>query len=206
MAPMLLPYWTDGCIGSQEGLYFESSTTVPYHFLMQSELSAKPSQPQRDLPYPGFDIDAGVRHLQMMGVRYYLAVSSQAVDQAAAHPDLDGGGGQRPVAHLRGGRRRRWWPPLPYEPVVAEGMGENQQEWLPTASAWFLHPESLDVPLAISGPDDWKRVEAPAVPHDWRRLVRWTRDQVGEPPAPSTGARAAPHRAAGGRGHQHRDR
>ncbi|MEA2686933.1 MAG: hypothetical protein QOE93_2128, partial [Actinomycetota bacterium] len=28
MALMLLPYWTDGCIGSMEGLYFESSATV----------------------------------------------------------------------------------------------------------------------------------------------------------------------------------
>ena len=53
---MLLPYFTDGCIGSQEGLYFESSTTVPYHFLMQAELSAQGSTPQRDLPYPPFDM------------------------------------------------------------------------------------------------------------------------------------------------------
>ena len=28
MAPMLLPHWTDGCIGSMEGLYFEASATV----------------------------------------------------------------------------------------------------------------------------------------------------------------------------------
>ena len=34
MALMLLPYWTDGCIGSMEGLYFESSATTPYHFLI----------------------------------------------------------------------------------------------------------------------------------------------------------------------------
>ena len=39
MAPMLLPFWTDGCIGSMEGLYFESSATTPYHFLSQSALS-----------------------------------------------------------------------------------------------------------------------------------------------------------------------
>ena len=56
MAPMLLPHWTDGCIASMEGLYFESSPTVPFHFLMQSELSASPSRPMRGLPYndPGF--------------------------------------------------------------------------------------------------------------------------------------------------------
>jgi hypothetical protein len=45
MAPMLLPYYTDGCIGSMEGLYFEASSTTPFHFLVQSELSQKPSRP-----------------------------------------------------------------------------------------------------------------------------------------------------------------
>ena len=51
MALMLLPYWTDGCIDSMEGLFFESAASTPYHFLNQSELSARPSRPQRDLPY-----------------------------------------------------------------------------------------------------------------------------------------------------------
>ncbi|MBX3287315.1 MAG: hypothetical protein KF703_18345, partial [Actinobacteria bacterium] len=178
MAPMLLPYWTDGCIGSQEGLYFESSTTVPYHFLMQAELSAKPSQPQRELPYPPFDIDAGVRHLQMLGVKYYLAVSSQAVSAAANHPDLTEVAVSGPW-HVYQVADAPLVSSMPYEPVVARGMGEGQHEWLPTASAWFLHPESLDVPLAADGPAAWKRVDAPAVPEDDRRLVRWTRDQLG---------------------------
>ncbi len=51
MALMLLPFWTDGCIGSMEGLYFEASATTPYHFLNQDELSTAPSNAQRDLPY-----------------------------------------------------------------------------------------------------------------------------------------------------------
>ena len=45
MALMLLPYWSDGCIGSMEGLLFESSATTPYHFLNQAELSVSPSDP-----------------------------------------------------------------------------------------------------------------------------------------------------------------
>ena len=40
MALMLLPHWTDGCIGSMEGLFFEASATTPFHFLTQVELSA----------------------------------------------------------------------------------------------------------------------------------------------------------------------
>ncbi|RMH69366.1 MAG: hypothetical protein D6683_16180, partial [Actinomyces sp.] len=88
MAPMLLPHWTDRCIASMEGLYFEASSTTPYHFLMQSELSAAPSRAQRDLPYTGLDVAAGVDHLQLMGVRYYMAFSPSAVAAARAEPEL----------------------------------------------------------------------------------------------------------------------
>ena len=95
MALMLLPYWTNGCIGSMEGLYFESSPTTPYHFLAVSEVSKAPSRPQRGLPYRDLDLDEGVRHLQELGVRYYLTFSPEARAAAAEHPDLtllDGAG------------------------------------------------------------------------------------------------------------------
>ena len=82
MALMLLPYFTDGCIGSMEGLYFESSTTTPFHFLNQSELSTGPSRAQRDLPYSEFDIQQGISHLQMMGVKYYMATTDAAIEAA----------------------------------------------------------------------------------------------------------------------------
>ena len=86
---MLLPHWTDGCIGSMEGLFFEASATTPFHFLTQVELSAAPSAAQRDLPYGTFDIDAGVRHLQLMGVRYYLASPRRRPPRRRVpHPDL----------------------------------------------------------------------------------------------------------------------
>ena len=41
----ILPYWTNGCIGSMEGLYYEASATTPFHFINQSELSLQPSDP-----------------------------------------------------------------------------------------------------------------------------------------------------------------
>ena len=88
MALMLLPYFTDGCIGSMEGLYFESSTTTPFHFLNQSELSTGPSRAQRDLPYSAFNIEQGVSHLQMTGVKYYMATSDAAIEAALGEPRL----------------------------------------------------------------------------------------------------------------------
>src|SRR3954447_9220676 len=63
MAPMMLSYFTDGCIGSMEGLYFEASGTTPFHFVNQSELSTKCSCAQRNLPYGKLDLDRGIKHL-----------------------------------------------------------------------------------------------------------------------------------------------
>ena len=88
MALMLLPMWTNECIGSEEGLFFESSATVPYHFLNQSELSQNPSRAMRDLPYRNYDIVDGIEHMQLLGVRYYMAVSPAA--QTAAHTQTSG--------------------------------------------------------------------------------------------------------------------
>ena len=72
-ALMLLPYWTNGCIDSMEGLLFESSTTTPYHFINQAELSAGPSEPEVGLPYGPVDVTLGVQHLQLLGVKYFMA-------------------------------------------------------------------------------------------------------------------------------------
>ena len=60
MALMLFPYWTNNCVDSMEGLFFESSATTPYHFLNQAELSAAPSNPQVGLPYGQLDVALGV--------------------------------------------------------------------------------------------------------------------------------------------------
>ncbi|MCB1256553.1 MAG: hypothetical protein KDB26_05570 [Microthrixaceae bacterium] len=89
MSLMMLPYYTDGCIGSMEGLYFEASTTTPFHFLMQSALSVSPSRAQREMPYPNFDLDLGIRQMQLMGVRYYMASSDRAIEEAETDGRLD---------------------------------------------------------------------------------------------------------------------
>ena len=88
-ALMLLPYWTHSCIGSMEGLYYESSATTPYHFINAAELSLQPSDPVRGLNYPATpNVADGVRHLQLLGVKYYMALTPETQTQADADPDL----------------------------------------------------------------------------------------------------------------------
>jgi hypothetical protein len=187
MALMLLPYFTDGCMGSMEGLYFESSSTTPFHFLTQSELSVQPSRAQRDLPYGPFDMGLGVSHLQMLGVRYYLASSAQAVEAARADGRLTEVGSTGPFTGPDG-VERTWVAfevadsdlvvPLDHEPVVLDPPDDHIDGWVygkersepgpgqvmgtkPPGPAveWYLDPSRWAVPLATSGPEEWRRVD-----------------------------------------------
>jgi hypothetical protein len=164
MAPMLLPYWTDRCIASMEGLYFEASATVPYHFLMQSELSTAPSRAQRDLPYSGLDVARGVEHLQLMGVRYYMAFSEDAVSQARAVADLTEIGatplGPWVVFEVSGSAPAVGLSRLP---VVVDGLDDSDDEWLEASVGAFLATGRDGPVLAADGPDAWPRMTLPDI-------------------------------------------
>jgi hypothetical protein len=159
MALMLLPYWTDGCIGSMEGLYFESSATVPYHFISAAELSNAPSNPMRDLPYPTLNVADGVRHLQLLGAKYYLAFSPQAKAQANADADLTpvASSGQWTVYEVAGSELVT---PLKFQPAVVTGPVSGEKPWMDMSVDWYENFGAQDVFLAASGPKDWQRVAA----------------------------------------------
>ncbi len=156
MALMLLPHWTDGCIGSMEGLYFEASTTTPYHFLVQSELSVGPSRAQRGLPYRGFDLDAGVDHLRQLGVRWYSAFSERAVDEARVHPGLteQATSGPWTIFEVAGADAV---VALDVEPAVFADV--DHAGWLDPSVDVFQRG-STAVPLTVGGPAAWQRVDA----------------------------------------------
>ncbi len=157
MALMLLPYWTHECIGSMEGLYFESAATTPYHFLMQSELSKQPSRAQRDLPYRDLDLTLGVKHMQLMGVRYYMAVSPEAIAAARAQPDLELIATSAPWQIYRVADAPLV-EPLAFQPAVIDRVPHTNGHWMDIAVPWFDDPSRWDVPLAEHGPKTWPRV------------------------------------------------
>jgi hypothetical protein len=165
MALMLLPYWTDGCIGSMEGLYFESSATVPYHFMSAAELSKAPSNPMRDLPYATMNVADGVRHLQLLGARYYMAFSPETLAEAQANPDLTAvaTSGRWTVFEVGGSELVA---PLSFEPAVVTGPVKGEVPWLNMSVNWYADFDAQDVFLAASGPKEWQRVKARSVDSD----------------------------------------
>jgi hypothetical protein len=167
---MLLPYWTSGCIDSMEGLLFESSTTTPYHFINQSELSVTPSDAMVGLPYGGLNVPLGIEHLQQLGVRYFLASSTTTERAAAADPLLTQVASSGPWHTTYNGEAlATTWKvyriadsqlvrPLTNQPVVWKGVGNAQTSWLNPSVAWYDNPAGWDVVPAATGPSNWDRV------------------------------------------------
>jgi hypothetical protein len=163
MALMLLPFWTDGCIGSMEGLFFEASGTTPYHFLTTSALSKNSSDPVRRLRYEKGEVDKGVEYLKTLGVRYYLAYNPEVVSLADLNPDLE------PVAtsgpwHVYEVRGTELVTPLATQPVVVEGVnGRDRDPWLEVGTSWFQDQSSWPALPVASGPDSWQRIQVESV-------------------------------------------
>ncbi len=202
MALMLLPYWSNGCIGSMEGLLFESSATTPYHFINQSELSVQPSEPMAGclelnppvwcLHYTPTNVAAGVQHLQLLGVRYFMASSPEVQAAAAADPSLKLVATTGPWTSTWGGpTTTTTWKiyqvldsplvtPLANDPAVETGIGPSQSQWLPSSQSWYNHPARWKVELAQSGPAGWPRVTIGDTHPPVRRVAKTTVTQVYE--------------------------
>ncbi|MGH9046041.1 MAG: hypothetical protein ACRDVW_01880 [Acidimicrobiales bacterium] len=169
-ALMDLAYFTGGCIDSMEGLLFESSTTTPYHFLNQAELSIAPSEPMVGLPYGPVDVGLGIEHLQLLGVRYFFAFSPQVVQAALADPALRLVAKTGPWHSVYGTQvLSTTWDVFEVAdsapvvglhdlPAVLQGVGEAQSSWLKPSETFYDDPSRWNVELAASGPSSWPRV------------------------------------------------
>ena len=158
MALMLLPFWTDGCIGSMEGLFFEASGTTPYHFLATAAMSESASNPVRKLRYSGLDASVGVPELQSLGVRYVMLRTDAAKAEATSNDGL------RQVA-----RSGPWTiyelgdtavvEPLDIQPVVVRHRdGDPRERNLELGTSWFQNRQDWRAMPANGGPEEWQRI------------------------------------------------
>jgi hypothetical protein len=190
-ALMLLPYWTNGCVDSMEGLLFESSGTTPYHFINQAELSEGPSDPEVGLPYGPVNVTLGVQHLQLLGVKYFMAETQPVEQQANADPQLKLIAQTGPWAsNYNGTVSHTTWniylvkdsslvTPLQNDPVVLSGVNPAPSGWIGPANHpgpslnWYDDPSRWNVELAQSGPSSWPRTPVNDI-HETAKPVRTT--------------------------------
>ena len=180
MSLMLLPFWTKGCIGSMEGVYFESSPTAPSHWMNAALLTVDEtknsdgsikfsgaSNPQRGLPYPSFDLERGIKKLRAEGVRYYLAFTQPTLDAADASRNLRkvGSTGQCPAVDGKSCftfyevRDSALVAPLTQEPVVVTGIEQTQDGgWLDIEVDQYVNPAKYPESIVWRGPAIWQRL------------------------------------------------
>ena len=159
MALMLLPHWTDGCIASMEGLFFEASGTTPYHFLTTAALSENSSNPVRQLRYVDNDASVGVQHAYDLGVRYVLARTDAAKEELATADGLEYITSSYPwdIYEVVGSTIVE---PLATQPVVVDARpGDQRERYLELGTSWFQRREDWPAIPADDGPDDWQRLD-----------------------------------------------
>lgn len=160
MSLMLLPFWTDGCIGSMEGLFFEAAGTTPYHFVTAAAMSKQSSNPVRELRYDNNDAAKGVRYLQQLGVKYFMAFTPQAITQASTQPDLTEIARSGPWVIYEVAGSNALVVPLDVQPVVVQtGGGDPRERWLEVGMSWFQNTADWSALPVADGPGDWQRVK-----------------------------------------------
>lgn len=133
---LLLPYWTDGRITTLDGLYRESTPTSFFIERTRSEISVQARRTMAQIQYASLDdFDLGVTHMQLLGVRYYLARSDAAQRLAGSHPELDA------IFHDRGG----WAIYEVADSAIVSPLGgyrSAEPDELGNPDAWFYRKES----------------------------------------------------------------
>ncbi len=159
MALMLLPHWTDGCIGSMEGLFFEASGTTPYHFITAAAVSESSSNPVRELRYTNNDAAVGVQHMLDLGVRYLMVRTDAAKAEAAQQPELVLLASSAPwdIYEVTGSNIVE---PLTVQPVVVnEREGDQRERNLELGTSWFQRQDDWAALPADDGPAAWQRID-----------------------------------------------
>jgi len=163
MAPMLIPYWSEWSHPSMEGLFFESSLSMPFIFITISEMSKQGSNPVPGLSYHNLSMHRGLEHLRMFGVRYYISFTPEATEEARKVPQLEELGVAGPFHVFEA-------PPSPlvevagFQPSRFEESPEGEPDFFNFSLAWFERLDLADLWVVAEGPpgSEWRAVSSPS--------------------------------------------
>src|SRR5690606_34982643 len=107
--------------------------------------------------------DLGVQHLQMYGVRYYMAISDGMIALADTNPSLSRVAASGPWVVYEVDDSELV-DALDNQPSVLTGVSANG--WREAVTPWYLDPGEWDVWPAAGGPDEWQRVTEGELPDE----------------------------------------
>lgn len=155
LMPMATPYWTGK--PSLQGLFLESSLTAPFVLVTESEVSHLQPNDTPSFSYPGFDFGAGIEHMNLLGVSYFIASSEPATDAANSSEKLERVARVGEFSIFRLDSRDVVVPE--YQPV---NLGDG--DWQAANIEWFSNAANLQIPLVAGGPPDWPSTRSSSQP------------------------------------------
>lgn len=164
MAPMLIPYWSEWSHPSMEGLFFESSLSMPFIFITISEMSKQGSNPVPGLRYHNLAMNRGLRHLDMFGVRYYISFTPEATEEAANFPELRELGVAGPF-HVYEAPPTDLVEVARYQPSVYEKTPDGEPDFFNFSLSWFEMLHHADLWVVADAPPEygWPTVSNPSL-------------------------------------------
>ncbi|MCQ3802873.1 MAG: hypothetical protein OXC98_07160 [bacterium] len=164
MAPMLIPYWSGWSHPSMEGLFFESSMSMPFIFITISEMSKQGSNPVPGLRYHNLVMHRGLRHLDMFGVRYYISFTPEATEEAAKYPELREVGVAGPF-HIHEAPPTQLVEIARYQPSVYVESPDGEPDFFNFSLAWFETVNNADLWVVADAPPEygWPTVSHPSL-------------------------------------------
>ena len=164
MAPMLIPYWSEWSHPSMEGLFFESSLSMPFIFITISEMSKQGSNPVPGLAYHNLSMTRGLQHLRLFGVRYYISFTPEATEEARKYPELKEVGVAGPF-HIHEGPPTELVEVARFQPSIFEKSPDGEPDFFNFSLAWFDMQHLSDLWVVAEGPPDsgWQTVSNPSL-------------------------------------------
>ncbi len=154
---LILPHWTDGCLGTAQGIYYEGSATTFAYYLTSNSLSASPEQTFRYLPYQAQDVPRAVAQAKALGMRYIIAHNADTIAKLEALSNVRK---VKNIVNLTLFEITDWAlvTPIRNTPVVLKDPPSDNHGWLDVAAPWWNVPAKYDQPITTGGPADWPRV------------------------------------------------
>jgi hypothetical protein len=138
----LLPYFARR--PTLEGLYAESSLLAPAAYVLQAELTERPTCQTPDFECAAFDPVAAIAHARLLGVDTIVAYTPRLRAALAASPDVErvARSGVYTIHRLKGSIPLA--EPARFRPVV-----DLRRPWRIEAHDWFRAARDLDVPMVF---------------------------------------------------------
>ena len=138
-----IPYYAEKPV--MEGLLIDSAVSAPFEFILQPELSTKPSCPISYVPCPSVNIERGLKHLRMFNVDYFVATSDRVKNLLRANENFQFLKGFGNIEIYKIKNEGRYVTVPKYEPVLID-----TKNWKLLSLEWFQRLDLLDTPLVFS--------------------------------------------------------